>query len=427
MIKIFVKKDQIYSNPIEYILSVFSRNKALAVCYVDDKAQSQIIVDHTDSNSIKINLEFFDKLINKQLYNFQNYFDEKPYIKFQDGSIDCLSTAFYLINSFQEYREDKASDDSYDKFGRFKYSKSLQSKFYCMDDNIVQKCFNIFCSEYPVLEAAINNDLPSRVMLTHDIDKMHDSFNQDGMWALRKGRIDVLLRLILNEILLRPDWKNIDKIVKLESEYDVKSCFFWIATQKVKENEVKNADYSINEIKRFVNISGINGLHKSCYPFSLDEELEKLPFQTTYNRYHYLKIDLPESWNAIESSKIKLDASLGFAERYGFRNSYGLPFRPYNLELKKAYNFIEVPLNVMDATLMGYMKVPLDKTSTSIIEFIEKNRTNCVLSILWHNNYFTKYQYGGYIEEYRKILQYLIEAKLKVITPEEIIKDYYHG
>jgi hypothetical protein len=168
-------------------------------------------------------------------------------------------------------------------------------------------------------------------------------------------------------------------------------------------------------------------LHKSCCNYSLDEEVEMLTFPTNLNRYHYLKIALPGSWNSIESSKIRLDASLGFAERYGFRNSYGLPFRPYDIVNNQVYNFVEVPLNVMDTTFLVYMKVPSNKTASSIIDFIEKNKTNSVVSILWHNNYFTKYKYKGYLEEYKKILVYITESKLKHITPEEIIKEYYYG
>ncbi len=426
MINIFIKKEQIYSNPIKYIFSVLAKNISSPISIVDDKSQAQVIVDHTDSNSIKVNLEFYGKLINKQLYNPQNYFVDKPFIKFQDGSIDNLSTAFYLINSLQEHREIEPSDDNYDKFGRFKYNKSIQNKFNCIEDNVVQKCFDQFCSENPVIMPFVKNANPSRVFLTHDIDKIYGSFTEDGLWAFKRGRIDVILKLILNEILLRPDWKNIDKLAKIESEHDLKSCFFWLATKKVGANKVINADYNIKKEQRLTTIAGINGLHKSCYSYSLNEELEKLPFQTSYNRYHYLKIDLPNTWNEIESSKIQLDTSLGFAERYGFRNSYGLPFRPYDLKHQQSHNFLEVPLNVMDTTFMIYMKIPSGKTSYSIIDFIEKNKTNCVLSILWHNNYFTNYKFGGYLNEYKKILLYLIEANIKSITPEGIIKEYYN-
>jgi hypothetical protein len=427
MIKFFIKSGEIYSKPIEYIITEFSKNRSLPINFVLDKSDAQVVVDHTDSNSIKINLDFYDKLINQHLYNHQNYFDDKPFIRFHDGSIDSLSTAFYLINSFQEYRENATSDHNYDKFGRFRYDKSIQSKLNCIEDNIVHKCFDLFCIEHPLLAPYTKNEKPSRVFLTHDIDKMHGSFAEDGMWAFKHKRFDIILKIIIKEILLQPEWKNIDRIVKLESEYDLKSCFFWIATRKVDENGIGNADYYVNRVKGLTKVAGINGLHKSCYSYSLDEELEKLPFKTIYNRYHYLKIDLPESWNSIENSKIQFDASLGFAERYGFRNSYGLPFKPFDLTHNKPYDFIEVPLNVMDTTLMGYMKIPLNNTSSSIIEFIEKNKANSILSILWHNNYFTKYKYGGYLEEYKKILLYLIESKIKSITPEEIIKEYYHG
>jgi hypothetical protein len=231
----------------------------------------------------------------------------------------------------------------------------------------------------------------------------------------------------MNEILLNPHWKNIDKIVKIDSEYDLKSTFFWIATKKTGNNKVKNADYSISKEKKLIPTLSSNGLHKSSLTTSFAEELKMLPFKTTLNRYHFLKLTLPSSLDEIELAGLKLDASLGFAERFGFRNSYGLPFSPYNISTQKPYNFVEVPLNVMDGTLHRYMKIPLKETASNIIYFVEKNSKDSIISILWHNTYFTDYKYSGYLQEYKKVLLFLNEAGVKSITPEEIIKEFGNG
>ncbi len=134
--------------------------------------------------------------------------------------------------------------------------------------------------------------------------------------------------------------------------------------------------------------------------------------------------NVPAAWDHLQESSIMLDASLGFAERFGFRNGYGLPFRPYNLKTDLQYDFIEVPLNVMDGTFYKYMNIPVDKTADLIINFLEKNKLNSIVSILWHNTFFTNYKYKGYLDEYKKILTYILESNLKSVSPQEIINEY---
>ncbi len=422
MINIFIKKNQNYSNPLEYILSVLSKNKLLKINFIDQKNNAHLIFDHTDYQTIAINTEFYDELINKSKFSHEVYFKKSPYILLPNSNIpDLLATAFYMINSFQEYN---CKNELLDKYGRFQFENSYQNKFGCIDQNLVQKCFDDFINQNLTSLNLNYNKRPTKIFISHDIDLIHGSFLQDGLWALKRGRFDIILKLIVNEIIQNPNWKNIDKISKLHSLHDLKSTFFWIATKKISDNKVKNADYSVKEISKLIRYSESNGLHKSTYHTSIAKELEDLPFDTNLNRYHFLKFNLPNAYESIESSSLNFDASLGFAERYGFRNNYGLPFKPYDLKSKKTFNFVEVPLNIMDVTLHKYMKIPLNETSNRIIDFIEKNRTNSILSILWHNPYFTDYKHSGYLQEYKKILLYLNETGIESITPNEIIKEF---
>lgn len=427
MIRIFIKKDQSYSKPIEYILSVFAKNKSCLLSCETDKAAAQLIFDHTDPDSLPINTEFYDSLLFKKIFNHEAYFEKEPCLLFPDSNKqDWLGTAFYLINSFQEYNSE-TQNESLDKFGRFRYDKSFQNKFNCIEKNVVQECFDSFAGEHKVCAGLSKVSRQSKVFISHDVDTVNGSFLQDGLWAIKRGRLDVILKLIMNEILSNPDWKNMDKITKLHSEHDLKSTFFWLATKKVAENRIKNADYSVGKLDHLIKKSTSHGLHKSCYNYSFEEELRMLPFDTKLNRYHFLKFNLPNSWDDIQRSELQLDASLGYAERYGFRNNYGLPFRPYNISTQTSYDFVEVPLNIMDGALHRYMKIPLKKTGSSIIDFFEKNKTNSIISLLWHNTYFTSYKYSGYLEEYKKVLFYLNESGIKSITPEEIINEFANG
>lgn len=425
-LNVFIKSHEVYSKPLAYILTVFAQNTGIALSLTDNKADAQLVFDHSDTNTIPVNVPFYDALLNRKVYDHTIHFPDGPMLLFPESrNPDWLGTAFYLLNAFQEYQLD-APDESVN-YGRFQYIKSYQHRFRCIEKNIVQECFDAFFKTHLSPLGLVQAHRKTKVFLSHDIDMINGSNVQDALWALKKGRLDIMFRLIINEVLSRPHWKNIDKIVKIHSAEDLKSTFFWIATQKVGSNGIQNADYTIDELQQLSALTQSNGLHKSACDMSLAEELNLLPFKTTINRYHFLKFTLPQAWNALAEAKLELDASLGFAEHYGFRNSYGLPFKPYNVETGNPYNFIEVPLHVMDVTLQRYMMIPIKDTANHIIAFIEQNRLNAIISILWHNIYFTDYTFSGYLQEYQKIVRYLIDSGISSTTPEEMLNEFAHG
>lgn len=421
---IYIRQGEVYSKPIEYLFNLLGKNKSKEFIFCKEKSDGEIIADHEHANSIPISAEFYKNVLIKRIFDWKFHFKIQPLIQSSDGRTDHLATAFYMLNCFQEYN---LTSDKSDNIGRFKYVFSYQNKFGCVEENLVQKHFDSFCRETLPLAHLATKNKKTKVFLSHDIDTIYGSFIEDGFWAIKHGRLDIILKLISEAVMLKPGWINMDKIVKIHSEYELKSTFFWLVNKGKGVDNIKNADYSAKKIKHIISKIESNGLHKSCSKDSFNEELAKLPVPTKLNRYHFLRFQVPMAWNDIEKSDIKFDASLGFAERYGFRNNYGTPFRPYNINESKPYNFIEVPLNLMDGTFHRSMKIPKKKTAELIIQFFEKNKENCILSLLWHNTYFTNYKYNGYLDEYKKILSYFYEVKLPSITPKEILDEYYEN
>ncbi len=423
MIKVFINQEAVYYKPLVYTLKLLNPYLDSEIIFSKNKEHANFIFDHTDKESKDVNVDFFHSIIIEKKYGFEYYFKNEPIILHRCKiKKDYLGTVFYLVNCLQEYETD-SFNHNYDNFGRFKFERSLQFRYNCIEENLVEKYLIEFCKEELKINEFREKKL-AKVFLSHDIDSVNGSLLQDGKWAFKKGRFDIVLKLIFNEVINKPHWKNIDYINKIHSEKGLESAFFWLATNEEGRFSVKNADYQIKDVKELTQYSQINGIHKSSCEKSIKTELELLPFPTFINRHHFLMFKIPELWGEVENSNLKLDASLGFAERYGFRNSFGLPFRPYNFSTGEAYSFIEVPLNIMDGTFQKYMKVPIENTADTIINFFEKNKYNTVLSILWHNTFFTNYKYKGYLDQYKKVLTYLVESKVNSITPDEIIRIY---
>ena len=415
--KIYIRQETSYYYIVRYVLKLIEKNTNHQFQFINYIDESAIIWDHEHAQSEIIATEFYSSIKNDLPFTFSLNSD----IAISNGNNkkDAIATIFYMVNCIQELN---LNSNSIDKFGRYKYESSYQYRLENIDQNLVQKEIDELCVNWKI--SRVNEK--STFFISHDIDTIYGSFLQDGFWALKKFRIDVILNLIIWEVSKNPHWRNIDKIIKLNTEYDIRSTYFWIVNKGKGYQNIKNADYDLIKEKDLLNkvedSKSINGLHKSCSKMTIDEELNKGNLETKLNRYHFLKFKTHEDWNKISESKLDFDCSLGFAEHYGFRNSYGKAFQPFDVINNKPYNFIEAPLHFMDGTFHKYMKINSKEIAKTIIDFYEKNPTNCDFSLLWHNTYFTNYKYGPFLNVYKNIIEYIFENKIQCITPEELIK-----
>lgn len=349
-----------------------------------------------------------------------------PATSLDEYSVDDIRAAiFYSVNCMQEYNP---SLNSIGDWGRFRFDSSFQFGFNSIIDNRVKYLIE-------ELSARLNKQAYSRksqLFISHDIDYLYHSKKEDLKWAAKNWRIGDLVKIIFQEVINKPIGRNIDKVIKLDSAHAIRSTFFWLVNDSVGEFGIPNADYELKKefdlVKAVSNANCFNGLHKSATSDSINQELNKSGYNWTYNRNHFLKFQIHDHWKAIAESNIKLDCSLGFAEHFGFRNSYGKPFRPYDFANECAYDFVEMPLHVMDATFKHYLDTEPSKIGSTVISFIEQNKYDCVLSILWHNNYLTEYSYKPFFRAYKEILTYIYESRFSSVTPEEILQEYLnHG
>jgi len=420
-LRVYIQPTHGYYPELVYTWNLVAEAAGLPYEGVTDPGLADLRIGAAETDHIWAPEHHFRQMVHGAVYDFGQLFTQGPVLLYQSRP-DYPATIFYLVNSIQEY----ASPHT-DTLGRFGYAHSYQHHFNNVTDNVVFSLMRSLWQSVDVLRQFPLKDKPSRVLLSHDIDTLYGAFVQDGMWALKRGKIGVVAEQFMNLALARPAWFNIDKIMDVESGYGFTSTFFWLVNKgRINKREV-NSDYSIHSPRlrktlRAVESRGFeNGLHKSISPMTHRHELDKLPVRTTLNRNHYLKFSLPGHYRHIQQSGLACDASLGFAEHYGFRNSYGYAFSPYDLQNRQPYGFKEVPLHCMDGTFQRYMQLPVNRTADEVICFLEKNKYNALLSILWHNTFFTDHKYRGYLHEYKKILAYLYESGLQVTSYTQVL------
>jgi hypothetical protein len=273
-------------------------------------------------------------------------------------------------------------------------------------------------------------------IITHDIDQCNTGWRENSFRALVDGHPIKSLTTVIKRIIKKDVWFNFDEIVNIEDSLDVLSSFYFIAEQNKKWN-YSNADYDIqraNMKKVIQNIRNRNhevGIHGSIGTGwddqKLRSELLKFPTVPAGGRFHFLAMRPSVSFDIIDSVGLKYDSSLGFAEHIGFRSGFCHPYNPYNVRDDKGYNFLELPLMVMDRTFvnLNYMGITKEESLTQIFKLIDEiEYFHGVLVLLWHNKFFSGYKYGDWKKVFISIIKEIRNRGGSIKLPTEIYNQY---
>lgn len=106
------------------------------------------------------------------------------------------------------------------------------------------------------------------------------------------------------------------------------------------------------------------------------------------NRQHWLRFGEHRSlFDEIERAGLLSDSTLGFSDTVGFRNGASFAFPPYNFALEKPYEFLEMPLVLMDASLLACACTLRTSPQQLAEEILAESRRRAWggISVLWHN------------------------------------------
>ena len=144
---------------------------------------------------------------------------------------------------------------------------------------------------------------------------------------------------------------------------------------------------------------------------SLDEDLRDLERRSGGAvrgvRYHYLRCLYHETLPVLDAAGLDYDTSLAFAEREGFRCGCSFPFHPYHVREERPLRLLELPLAIMDTSLLEERYRALDATGAERVcgEILARVREGGGgVSLLWHNNRFDRRSAQGYDDVYWRVV-----------------------
>lgn len=148
------------------------------------------------------------------------------------------------------------------------------------------------------------------------------------------------------------------------------------------------------------------GIHPS-YEAALEKTLterEKEALEKAANksiqktRQHFLRWQFPKTPHLIEKANLQEDSTLGFHDLIGFRCGTGFPYSLYDFEHERPFSFKEVPLIVMDVSLLKMVSDSknrfdlnsdaIQKVSEILNDFLEQNQQNTMITFNFHNSTF---------------------------------------
>ena len=373
------------------------------------------------------------------------FFDSQPetqLLDLQAGRVvinsDLISAAFYLLSGWQEYFSDVR-----DRHGRFPYAASVQRQYGFVTLPVVNYYFDVLRT---AVEHVTGEKLrprrwaagaPFAAFISHDIDTLRSGWKAPAKAALQGGQ---LLRFgqQLWQRLTQPDiWDNLEAVAAAVAAYGAKSTFFILPEHRAGADGTPNADYSLTAslLRRFNQLLAKGyelALHASIGSATdflqlLTEKEEKVAVPTLGNRFHYLRWEprqTPAVLQALVMAGLRYDSTLGFAEHFGFRHSYCLPFYPYDFATGAAHGFLEIPLQVMDATLHhpNYLHLQADEILPALKPmFVEIEKFGGVASILWHNDHFDPANVITGPRQFAEIMEHLQSSGAAFLTGSQIV------
>ncbi len=351
---------------------------------------------------IKSNDLLFEQGVNDLDINIQKW-DNTPCF-FGAGSksaipFDIFAASFYLISRYEEYLPHVK-----DVHGRYTATESLAYKNGFLEKPVVDiwayKLLENLKEKFPDYDYKTRS---YKYLSTIDIDNAfaykHKNFVRtfggflNDLFKLRL--INVWYRFAVSLNIKKDPFDNFQKILDIKKASDIRTIFFCsigdYTTFDTNVSASKNKYRLL--IKDLVDYARV-GLHPSYFtmqnPGLLKKEKERLESITNMpvirSRQHYLRFNLPETYQQLIDLEVKEDYSMGYASNLGFRASTCTPYYFYDLDFEIQTPLKVFPFALMDTTLNDYLKITPKQSLGKIRDLRnEVKAVNGTFITLFHN------------------------------------------
>lgn len=326
--------------------------------------------------------------------------------------IDIFASSFFMLSRWEEWVNDER-----DQHSRFPGRKSIAFKNNFLQRPVVNEYVEMLWNMLVFLGWKNRKDRKFDLVLSHDVDILTSSVsikNVLGDIFLRRK-----LKLAINKALnlFRDPVDTYGFLMDISEKVGVKSRFYFMATDfrtdiNCSEGYLDNKRFK-SLIKEIKGRNHVVGFHPGYFTYDSNRQWKKekkaLESKTDLcieeGRQHFLMLKIPNTFRIWEKAGMKMDSTLGYPDKEGFRCGTGDCFHIFDFVARKELRLLESPLVLMEGTLKDYQALSLKEAEKRIIYYLNigkkyKMRT----TILFHNSSFDNISWKGWKKLYEKVI-----------------------
>ncbi len=450
MLKISFSENNIEEK--KYIIRIiFDEFLGIEYEILNEFSQNNYILTFENGNKLIISDSFFDKHHNELSYlSIDNLprnvvFTRNDFIKendipilYGDGkillneskgskilicNIDIFASSFFMLTRWEEF-VNKARN----LHGNFPAYESIAYKYNFLGRPIVNEYVEMLWQMMKVLgckQKRRKNNF--KYVLTHDVDnvlkfpKLKSGIKNIYRNLFYKKNFkfvaeDIYQKITVHLNLQNDPYDTFDYLMDISEKLNVKSHFFFMAKGNTKFDNwySSESEFVLNLVEKIKKRNHVIGIHSTynSYNDSRQFRQEKLELEKIFKlniscgRGHYLRFEIPTTWQIWEDNHMVWDSTAGYSEKEGFRCGTCYEYSVFNILTRKKLNLREKPLMVMEGSLVKYQK---NTTAEQMEEKIKKiidavKRYNGDFVFLWHNSSFNTNQWKEFQDIYEKVL-----------------------
>ena len=379
------------------------------------------------SNDYEIILSNNKKLIIKDKF-FNNYPNTLEYLKQENipnsiKELDMFAACFFMLTRWEEY-----VNKTRDEHNRFPAYASLAYKEGFLDKPIVNELIEEFKQQLLQLDnSLVFKEQEFKLVLTHDVDAIYRWKNLVQVLRVAVGDLikrkniklafdRVLEYIFIKKGLKKDPFDTFDWLMDVSESVGVKSRFYFMSGGITEhDNRYKiDEEKSLEIIEKIKNRNHIIGIHPSYNAYNNFEQLKKekkfLEQMTNQKiiegREHYLRFEVPTTWQIWEDNRMHLDSTCGYADREGFRCGTGDEFSVFNILTRKKLNLKERALIFMDDNHHSYDNISIEESYQRVKKLIELSKNHhSTITLLFHNSIFINNKKINFRKLYNDILE----------------------
>lgn len=329
---------------------------------------------------------------------------------------DIVGLAFWMLS-----RAEEVGCEALDEHGRFAASESHACRHGYLERPLVDEWLEVLAQVLQRLNPGLSLRAPSfRLEVSHDVDEPSRVAFGGLRRAVRAAAGDLLRECDPRALLLLPAIRR--TAGRQLHRLDPDNTFDWLMAQSERRGLISTFHFicgrtqpqrdalyepeapAIGRLLREIDARGhAIGLHPSYGSSMIDGQIaieaDRLratlaalgiaqPLQRA--RMHYLRWRMPSTLWQLESAGIRRDATLGYADRVGFRCGTGFEYTAIDPVEERPLGLRIQPLVAMECTVMRDRYMGLGDGERALDCFLRLKaacrRVGGTFSLLWHNS-----------------------------------------